>query len=502
MPPGWSTPRSSATRKGPRLPSSWSARCAGSAPRGSPWTASSPTTAVRIGPMPGGASAAWPGSVIAAPVRITPRPTARPSAGSRPPSVSASTSRCSTAASNAWPGWTSSSGGTTSTDLTAPTKGSRPALASLSCRRRECHQCPGGSHLAVPVAARERNVDAALLVRSDGQGLVDGQRPDAEGHRGTREIETPHQRTLLAADAHGLIPVGAQPLGPLRQRHLVVLSQRLHVAHLEAGTLVGADHQADVLELTVGKHERVVEGRSVPDPGGALRDAVDECAAAGANGTVDRIRVDTELGTANVLDHADRRHGVVHATFVTIISESNLDSILEAALADASAPLLDLGRAQQDADSAHAVVFGGVNDQAPPSAADVEKAFASLQAQLPADELELAGLGAVEVICRCLEVGARICELAVEDERVELRGQVVVVTDCLGISPPTVAHTAQAGLGGEDRRGARPAAEGEESGHDGRPRQEQLPHGRRRQRLQEGVEGIHVDQALNVGTTE
>src|SRR5665213_1992266 len=148
MPPGWSTPRSSATRKGPRLPSSWSARCAGSAPRGSPWTASSPTTAVRIGPMPGGASAAWPGSVIAAPVRITPRPTARPSAGSRPPSVSASTSRCSTAASNAWPGWTSSSGGTTSTDLTAPTKGSRPALASLSCRRRECHQCPGGSQLA------------------------------------------------------------------------------------------------------------------------------------------------------------------------------------------------------------------------------------------------------------------------------------------------------------------------------------------------------------------
>ena len=43
--------------------------------------------------------------------------------------------------------WTSSSGGTTSTDLTAPTKGSRPALASLGCRRRECHPCPGGSQL-------------------------------------------------------------------------------------------------------------------------------------------------------------------------------------------------------------------------------------------------------------------------------------------------------------------------------------------------------------------
>jgi hypothetical protein len=112
------------------------------------------TTAGPTGPTRGGASAESPGSAIAAPAPITPRPTARPSAGSRLPFVRASTSRCSTAASNAWPPSTSSSGGTTTTDLTAPTKGSRPALALLSCRRRECHQCPGGLQLARPAAAR------------------------------------------------------------------------------------------------------------------------------------------------------------------------------------------------------------------------------------------------------------------------------------------------------------------------------------------------------------
>jgi hypothetical protein len=43
----------------------------------------------------------------------------------------------------------SSSGGTMFADLTAPTTGSRPALASLRCRRRECYQCRGGVQLDV-----------------------------------------------------------------------------------------------------------------------------------------------------------------------------------------------------------------------------------------------------------------------------------------------------------------------------------------------------------------
>src|ERR1019366_2815474 len=127
-----------------------------------------------------------------------PRPTARPNAGSRLPSVNASTSRCSTAASNAWQASTSSSGGTTCTDLTAPTKGSHPALALLSCRRREGYQCPGGLHLekVIPSLRPEPLDDLPDILRRR-------RRHDHDAVAGVH-----HNEPVDSHQHHGAAPVG------------------------------------------------------------------------------------------------------------------------------------------------------------------------------------------------------------------------------------------------------------------------------------------------------
>src|ERR671932_1564173 len=84
---------------------------------------------------------------------------------------------------------------------------------------------------------------------------------------------------------------------------------------------------------------------------------------------------------------------------------------------------------ERDADRADAVAGGGVEQQRAPAAADVEEALAGPQAQLAADELELALLGRLERLVRVGEVGARVDHARAEEQLVEAVRDVVVVTD-------------------------------------------------------------------------
>src|SRR5204862_7760607 len=87
------------------------------------------------------------------------------------------------------------------------------------------------------------------------------------------------------------------------------------------------------------------------------------------------------------------------------------------------------GAREGHAGGAHAVVPGGPHGEAAPAAADVEQRLAGGETELPADEVELAGLGLLELAVGIAIVGAGVDHELVEEQRVEIVPDVVVVGD-------------------------------------------------------------------------
>lgn len=89
---------------------------------------------------------------------------------------------------------------------------------------------------------------------------------------------------------------------------------------------------------------------------------------------------------------------------VTVVAQFNGDEILQALRADALARVLELLLAERDAVRTDAMFSCRPAHERAPAAADVEQAFASLQAQLAADVLQLVALSLVQRVIRRLEI--------------------------------------------------------------------------------------------------
>ena len=126
---------------------------------------------------------------------------------------------------------------------------------------------------------------------------------------------------------------------------------------------------------------------------------------------------------ADVLEHPERDHVVERLGGVerTVVLQADLDR-------EALQPLTgvrDLLLRDRHADAARAVAFGGVGEEAPPPAANVEHAVARLQAELAADEVELGLLHRVKGV-GLGPVAARVDQAAVEHGLEEVVAEVVV----------------------------------------------------------------------------
>ena len=109
-------------------------------------------------------------------------------------------------------------------------------------------------------------------------------------------------------------------------------------------------------------------------------------------------------------------------------------AVPEAVLGDARGRPLGLGPREGHAVGAHAVVPGGPHGEAAPAAADVEQRLAGGETELPADEVELVGLGLLELTVGIAIVGAGVDHERVEEQRVEIVPDVVVVGDRLRVA--------------------------------------------------------------------
>src|SRR5262249_52140443 len=89
-----------------------------------------------------------------------------------------------------------------------------------------------------------------------------------------------------------------------------------------------------------------------------------------------------------------------------------------------------------------AVVLGRPHREAPPPASDVEHGLAGPESELATHQVELVGLGLLELPVRVPVVAAGVHHPRVEEEGVEVVGHVVVMRDGLGVVPlgPAAAH--------------------------------------------------------------
>ena len=181
--------------------------------------------------------------------------------------------------------------------------------------------------------------------------------------------------------------------------------------------------------------------------------------------------VGLQLGAPDVFVHTDAGDLVERAVDdLAVVADPDLDSARQARGVDPCARELCLRGRQRHADAAHTVLLGGVDEQRPPAATDVEQALAALEAQLAADELELALLGSLEGLVRVVEVGARVDHARPQHQSVELVGDVVVMADRGPIAPERVQAARALGLDRGHGRASQDPPPGDPDGGPGQPR--------------------------------
>ena len=139
------------------------------------------------------------------------------------------------------------------------------------------------------------------------------------------------------------------------------------------------------------------------------------------------------------------------AAEVAVILQTNFDSVAQTALGGArSDELMLLGR-QRDTGGAHAVAVCRMQDQRSPAAADIEQTHARFDAKLAADQIQLCGLRIMQGLARVGEIRRGVSHVVVEQQSVEIVGQVVVMGDgrpvaATGVQPARHPRLAGAGF--------------------------------------------------------
>ncbi len=266
------------------------------------------------------------------------------------------------------------------------------------------------------------------LVEADGAVL--------EGHGRARQVQEPGAIGPLAHERARLVRARGQPLDPVAAGARVVQPEVLDVHDLPVGALHLGERLAHPRHVAVGEDVAQEElGLAGALPVKLVLDAVAQVEAPVAQQLADAAEERGVVLDPHVLDHADGRHLVVarvtrHVPEVAVLDHAAVGQAL--ALDARLRPRRLLAR-EGHAVRAHAVVLGGPDRQRAPAAADVEHGLAGREPELPAHEVELVHLRLLELAVRVAVVGARVDHQRVEEQRVEVVADVVMVRDRLRV---------------------------------------------------------------------
>lgn len=171
------------------------------------------------------------------------------------------------------------------------------------------------------------------------------------------------------------------------------------------------------------------------------------------------------LLVADVLSHLDGGDRLVLTAFdIAVVTQLDVDQVVEATLAHAGEDGVALFAGEGHGRHLDLVVFGRVQGECTPTAADVEQPRSWPQPQLAADQFQLVALRFAQAVFGVLTcpVGAGVRHRRIEQQLVELVGQVVVVADGRAVATGGVASTPQPraprGAGGRGPRAPSRAA--------------------------------------------
>ncbi len=165
--------------------------------------------------------------------------------------------------------------------------------------------------------------------------------------------------------------------------------------------------------------------------GAGLDDRVQQHHAVGGQHAVSHLEERVVAVEAEVLERADR-HDAVHG-FVELLPALQKHPF-GARTRRAVEQLLDVGLLvlrQGEPDDVHVVLLDRAHQRRAPAAADVEQRHVRLQAQLAQRQVDLGDLSLLKRHVVALEVRAAVGLRGVQEQPIEVVGQVVVVLDVL-----------------------------------------------------------------------
>ena len=177
-----------------------------------------------------------------------------------------------------------------------------------------------------------------------------------------------------------------------------------------------------------------------------MRDAVVKKQAAWLQELVYLLEVQRQVLQTDVLEHAHAGNLVIGggSVQIAVVAECHRDPVLQTGAGNALLRQLQLVLAQGNAMGTHAIVLRRMQDQTTPAAANVQQALTGLQAQLAADMRQLGLLRGLQRHVGLLKVGAGIHHGAVQPERIEGVGEVVVKGNGRAVFLPGVLSDMQA----------------------------------------------------------
>src|ERR1700693_94304 len=171
------------------------------------------------------------------------------------------------------------------------------------------------SGLRVEVLTSERNVRMPPLIRLREQCLNDIDLRGCESVRRGRHVEPPHPEGMISDKRNGVVPLLFERAHPVTQRHGVMLTQALDVAHFESRCFGRRNHVARGRQLSIWKDVLVDECVGPPERAeNSLADRSRPCfaetddsviheQAAGLERAISGGKVHGQVTEPDVLDH-------------------------------------------------------------------------------------------------------------------------------------------------------------------------------------------------------
>src|SRR5574340_1630855 len=262
---------------------------------------------------------------------------------------------------------------------------------------------------------------------------------------GTRHVNAPDAIFLLADQAARLVGVLLQPGHPVPQGLAVMNPQILGVEAFEAAAGCGAQHIRGMHQLTTRKDIVLDEFRNAAaQPAGlglSRGDAMVEHQPTRLQQCMDLVEISGQIEASDVLEHADAGYLVVAVMlgYIAVIHAAHFDAPDQTTLGDLPADVRMLVVRQGNADRSHTIALGCMQDQAAPTAANVEKLLVRLEVELATDVVKLGFLSSVQLHVRRPEIRAGIDAPPTQPQAIEIVGHVIVVLDVLAVLGTCVA---------------------------------------------------------------